>query len=144
MIYVRPFKAEDIKAFKPVEPIGRDLLIIPDLAEAIERSGLAVTGYIDGEIVCCGGVHPTEQKGHGEAWIRLSKKCQQYPIATMRWIKAGMNIVEETYPFEQLNAWVRQDCPMMIKMIGMLGFALTQTKTALGITYGVYSKRIKW
>lgn len=140
MIYVRPFKAEDIKTFKPVEPIDNDLLADPELAEAIEKSGLAVTGYINGKIVCCGGVHPTEQKGQGEAWIRLSETCQKYPIATMRWIKAGLKIAEQTYPFKQLNAIVRRDCPAMIKMVTNLGFRLTQFFTRNDIEYGIWSK----
>lgn len=139
-IYVRPFKAEDIKKFKPIEPIVTDEVM--PIADLIEKSGLAVTGLINGEVVCCGGVHPVN-KEQGEAWLRISRKCRKYKFATLRWIFAGLKIVEETYPFNQLNATVRLDCPKMVKLIETLGFKLVQYAEEKKVKYGIYVKRVK-
>lgn len=143
-VYIRPFKKEDYDAFETIEPIGAVEVQDPEFVQAIEDSGLAVTGIRDGEIVGCGGVHPIEDNDfHGEMWLRLSKSCQDFPIETMRWIKEGMAIIEETYPFKQLNATVKCCFDKSIKMIEYLGFTLTETRKYEGQGWLIYSKRVQ-
>ena len=140
MIYVRPFKASDLSAFEPMEPLAEpdDL----EFAQAIEDSGLAVTGVRDGKIVGCGGVHP-ESDFHGEAWLRLSKDCLNHKTDTMRWIRDGMKIVEESYPFKQLNASIRSCFKVSVRMVERLGFTLTQEQTYKNEKWLIYSKRVQ-
>ena len=141
MIYIRPFEVSDFEAFVPIEPLAKAEIGDPELAQAIEDSCLAVTGIRDGEVVGCGGVHPIEDiPEQGEMWLRLSKTCQQYPLDTLRWLGDGLKIIEETYPFEQLNATVKCCFEKSIRMIEHLGF--TQTEIRDG-EWAIYSKRIK-
>ena len=115
----------------------------PEFAKAIEDSGLAITGIRNGEIAGSGGCHPTEDVTHGELWLRLSKDCQNHKIDTLRWLIAGMKIIEETYPFEQLDASIRCCFERSIKLVEHLGFKKTEEKTHEGQKWAIYSKRIQ-
>ena len=144
MIYIRPFRVSDFEAFVPIEPLAKAEIGDPELAQAIEDSGLAVTGIRDGEVFGCGGVHPIEDiPEQGEMWLRLSKTCQRYPLDTLRWLKDGLKIIEETYPFEQLNATVKCCFEKSIRKIEHLGFQRTQEREIEGQKWFMYSKRVK-
>jgi hypothetical protein len=141
-IYVRPFKKSDLTAFEPIEPLSKTEADDPELTKAIEDSGLAVSGIRNGEIVGCGGVHPVTDF-HGEMWIRLSETCLEHKLETVRWIKEGLKIIEETYPFKQLDAVIQCCFAQSIKMVEYLGFKRTQEITHEGKQWFIYSKRVK-
>jgi hypothetical protein len=142
MIYVRPFKISDFKAFVPIEPFAGPEPVDPEFAQAIEDSGLAVTGIMDGKVIGCGGVHPVNDF-HGELWLRLSTDCLKYKYSFARWLKEGLRIIEEDYPFKQLNATIKCCFETSIKMIEHLGFERTQEVEREGQKWFVYSKRVK-
>jgi len=137
-ILIRPFRASDLAAFTPIEALKLAEIKDPELAKAIEDSGLAVTGIRNGVIVGCGGVHPVDDF-HGEIWLRLSKTCQKYPLGTLRWLKSGLDIIEKTYPFKQLNATIKCGFDKSIKLIEYLGFGATELKDG----WMIFSKRIQ-
>lgn len=139
-IFVRPFKVSDLKAFEPMEHLTEPDGL--DFAQAIEDSGLAVTGVRDGKIVGCGGIHPVDDF-LGEAWLRLSKDCLKHKIDTMRWIRDGMKIVEEVYPFKQLNASIKGCFTIGVRMIERLGFELVEEKMFEGEQWLIYSKKVQ-
>lgn len=141
-IYMRAFKKEDLKAFEPIESLSKDELADPEFAQAVEDSGLAVTAMKDGKPFGCCGVHPVDEV-NGELWLRLSKDCLKHKIGTMRWIKEGLKIVEETYPFSQLNASIKCCFEQSIKMIEYLGFKKTQEVIKDGVKWYIYSKRVQ-
>jgi len=141
-VYIRPFKKSDLGAFEPIEPDTQDKELDPDFAQAIENSGLAVTGLRNGKIFGCGGVHPTSEE-QGEIWLRLSKICLQHKIDTLRWLREGLKIIEETFPFRQLNAVIRRDFKQSIKLAKFLGFQQTETKMYEGKKWSIFSKRVK-
>ena len=142
MVYVRPFKKEDYDAFVPIEPLTEPT--DPEFVQAIEDSGLAVTGIRDGEVVGCGGVHPVEDiPEQGEMWLRLSESCQQYPLDTLRWLREGLKIIEEVYPFKQLNATIRCCFEKSVRMIEYLGFESTREVEHEGQKWLMYSKRVQ-
>lgn len=141
-MYIRPFKASDLSAFTPLEPMAADGLADAKLAKAIEKSELAVTGIRNGQIVGCGGVHPINN-GQGELWLRLSKECLKYRFDTLRWLKSGLKIVEETFPFKQLNVAIQCCFERSIKLVEHLGFHKTETKTYKGKKWVLYSKRVQ-
>ncbi len=143
MIFIRPFKKEDLLAFEPLEPLSVAEIKDEEFAQAIEDSGLAVTGIRDGKVIGCGGAHPILDSTHGEMWLRLSADCMEHKLDTLRWIRDGLKIVEETYPFEQLNAVVQCCFVQAIKMVKYLGFKKTQDITEDGKTWCVFSKRIQ-
>ena len=144
MIFVRPFKASDFKAFIPIEPLAGAQVDDPEFVQAIEDSGLAVTGIRDGEVVGCGGVHPIEDSDEqGEMWLRLSETCKQFPFDTLGWIRDGLKIIEDTYPFKQLNATIRCSFEKSVKMVEYLGFVRTQEIETEGQKWFIYFKRVQ-
>lgn len=141
-VYVRPFKASDLSAFTPIEPMAADGLADVELAKAIEKSELAITGIRNGQIVGCGGVHPINGE-QGELWLRLSEECLKYRFDTLRWLKSGMKIIEETFPFERLHATMQGCYAKGIKLVEYLGFKKGKRIEFEGQEWFVYSKEIK-
>jgi len=141
-IYIRSFKVSDFAEFEPIEPLQKSDVLDPEFAKAIEDSGLAVTGIKDGKVIGCGGTHPIDEF-HGELWLRLSPECMKHKTSTLRWLKAGLKIVEETYPFKQLNATIQECFKVSSRMIEYLGFVSTEIKEIDGRQYLIYSKRVK-
>ena len=139
-VYIRPFQVSDLEAFRPIEPINEEFS--PELAKAIEDSGLAVTGVGDGKIVGCGGVHPLNEE-QGELWFRLSKSCLKHKLDTLRWLRDGLKIIEETFGFRQLNATIKCDFEQSIKLVRYLNFVQTQSLTQDGQKWSIYSKLVK-
>jgi len=143
-VYVRPFKVSDFEAFVPIEPLVESEIKDLEFAQAIEDSGLAITGIRDGEIVGCGGVHPIENDDfNGELWLRLSADCLKHKLDTLRWLKDGLKIIEETYPFGQLNATIRCCFEKSVKLVEYLGFKRIRERKIEGQKWLFYSKRIK-
>ena len=140
-VFVRPFKVSDLSAFEPLEPLSKSEIDDPELAKAIEDSKLAVTGIRNGVIIGCGGVHPVNDI-HGELWLRLSKDCLKHKIDTLLWLKDGLRIIEETYPFKQLDASIKCCFEKSIRMIEYLGFKKTQEVTYDGQQWFIYSKEV--
>ncbi len=138
-IFVRPFVASDLWAFTPMEPLIEVNGL--EFAKTIEDSGLAVTGVRDGKIIGCGGIHPIDDF-FGEAWLRLSKDCLNHKIDTMRWIRDGLKIVEEAYPFKQLNASIRSCFKVNARLVERLGFGLVEEKMYEGEKWLIYSKKV--
>jgi len=140
-IYIREFKKTDLKAFEPIETGVSSY--DNEFAQAIEDSDLAVTGIKNGEIVLCGGVHPTENPEHGELWLRLSRGCQKNKIETIRCLKEGLRIISDVFPFRQLNAIIKCDFAQSIRLIEFLGFSKTQELVFEGQKWSIFSKRVK-
>lgn len=141
-VYVRPFRKSDLAVFVPIEPMGIDELKDPELAQAIEDSNLAVTGIRDGQIVGCGGVHPVNSE-QGELWLRLSEECLEHKIDTGRCLISGLRIIEETFPFRQLNAVIQCSYERGIKLIEHFGFKQVQLREKDGKKYVVYAKLVR-
>jgi len=143
-VYIRPFKVSDLTAFVPLEPMTIEKEMEEGLAEAIEKSSLAVTGIRNGEVIGCGGVHPVlDNPSHGEIWLRLSNDCMKHKIGTLRWIKEGLKVIEETFPFEVLHAVIRCCFKESAKMVEHLGFEQTQEIEHEGQDWLLYQKRIQ-
>ena len=143
MIYTRPFEVSDFAAFEPIEPLRQEEIKDPEFAQAIEDSGLAVTGIRSGEIIGCGGVHPTDNDTVGELWLRLSSDCLTHKIDTLRWLKEGLEIIEEVYPFEQLNATIQRCFGRSLKMIERMGFKRVREVTIDEKKWFIYTKRVR-
>jgi len=135
-IYIRPFRASDLGEFVPIEPMKTDGL--QDIAKEIEDSGLAVSGVRNGKVVGCGGVHPVNDE-QGELWLRLSSDCLEHRLDTLRWLISGMKIIEDAFPFKQLDLAVLKCFDASIRLVEYLGFKKTQIKK----DHFVYSKRVK-
>ncbi len=143
-VYIRPFRVSDFTAFEPIEPLTKAEIGDPELAQAIEDSSLAVTGIRDGKVIGCAGVHPIENDDfNGELWLRLSADCLKHKLDTLRWIRDGLKIVEETFPFGQLNATIKCCFEKSIKMIEYLGFKRTREVECEGQQWVIYSKRVR-
>lgn len=135
-IYVRPFKKEDLAGLITIaEPEEFD----GELAEAIEKSGLAATGERDGKVIMCGGVHPSEDE-HGILWLKLSTDAEKHKIECLRCIKRVVEIFEKTFDFKQYDACVRCGFDKGIRLARLLG--LTHIQIVDG--WNIYSKKTQW
>jgi len=122
-VYIRKFKASDLKAFTPIEPLDDGDVMTEEFVKCIEKSELAVTGIRNGEIVGCGGVHPVlDNPEDGEFWLRLSQDCKKHPYDTIKWLQDGIEIIKKTYPFKFLRATMRGKFKAGIKLVKFLGF----------------------
>jgi hypothetical protein len=135
MILFKEFEKSDL-GFKPIEKEAD--IWSDEFADAVERSKLAVSGTVDGKVVGCGGVHPIDDFS-GELWIRLSDWSLDHKIEIVRWLKAGLEIIEEKFPFKQLNAHVKEGFVESEKIMRFLGF------DAVGLKDGftIFAKRVQ-
>ncbi len=113
----------------------------PKLAKAIEDSMLAVTGIRNGKIVGCGGVHPVTETC-GEVWLRLSQECLGFKIETIRLLKNGLKIMEETYQFKQLTTTAKCCFDKSVNLIERVGFKRIKEVSHEGEQWFLYSKEI--
>jgi RimJ/RimL family protein N-acetyltransferase len=139
-VFIRPFKKEDLEAFEPIEQITSEFS--PEFAQAIEDSGLSVTGIRDGKIIGCGGVQPVNEE-QGEIWLRLSEDCKKHKLDTIRWLRDGFKIIEGTFGFKQINATIKCGFEQSIKLAKLVGFVQTQTRTYEGQKWLIFSKLVK-
>ena len=139
-IFIRPFKKEDLEAFKPIEQITSEFS--PEFVQSIEDSGLSVTGVRDGKVIGCGGVHAVTEE-QGEIWLRLSEDCRKHKLDTIRWLRDGFKIIEETFGFKQINATIKCGFEQSIKLAKFVGFVQTQTRTEDGQKWLLFSKLVK-
>jgi hypothetical protein len=132
MIYFRPYKKGD-ENFETIEPVEG---WSDEFAQAVEDSRLAVTGVWNNQVVGCGGTHPNGEQG--ELWLRLSRWCLDHPVESLRCVIEAVKIIEQTCPFRQLNAVVKNGfCTERI--IRKLGYTDVQLKD----DYTIYAKRIR-
>ena len=143
MIYIRPFKKEDLLAFNPIEPMAKAEIKDMEFAQAIEDSELAVTGIRDSKIVACGGVHPTNNSEYGELWIRLNHDCKNHKIETMQCLRDGLKIIEEISPFKYLGASIRNSFRKSAPFLESFGYVKIEEVDYENEKWLVYRKRIK-
>ena len=137
MIYIRPFKKEDLDGLVTIEQ-GPEMFT-DELKQAIEDSGLAATGTRDGKVVCCAGIHPTSME-YGMLWLRMSEDCKRFRIECARFLKESLKVFEASFGFRQLNAIVKCDFKEGLKLVKFLDFRLRHAQVGDG--YNIYTKRI--
>lgn len=139
MIYIRPFKKEDLDGLDSVEG---DMAVLSafddDSAQVIEESGYAATGIRNGKIVCCGGIHPMSSD-HGMLWMRLGSDCLQYKMESIRFVREALKMFEESFDFKYLESWIRCNFREAIRLIEFLGFRKTRTEES----WNIYSKKVE-
>ena len=87
-------------------------------------------------------MHPIEETEHGEIWLRLSHDCLNHKLDTLRWLKEGLKVIEETFGFKQLNATIRCGFVQSIKLVKYLGFVQTEIREHEGQKFNIYSKLV--
>lgn len=137
-IYLRAFKVNDLSAFDPIEPLTSAEINDREFVQAIEDSGLAVTGIRNGVAIVCGGCHPVDDTT-GEMWLRLSKECIGFKIEMIRFLRDALKVMEEAYPFEILTATVKCSFGISARLVERLGFV----KQAENDGWFTYIKRAK-
>ncbi len=116
---IRPFRAEDMMLIiemgtkeEGIKYYGHGTL--EELAQQTEEDGLSMTGYVNDEIVGCGGIRKLWD-GVGEVWLMLSPKTALYPTKTYECIREGLQKLIDENDFVRLQAW------------GRIGFAKAHT-----------------
>lgn len=108
---VMPFHAEDmlwiiergIKEFG-VKCIPNEQMI--ELAETREVNGQCITGWVEGNIVGCGGID-LMWPGVGEVWMYLSYETDKYPVKAFRVIKKGIKKLIDDNDLQRCQGWCR-------------------------------------
>ncbi len=115
----RKFVAEDMMAIiemgtkeQGIKYYGAGTL--EELAQQTEDDGLSMTGYVNDEIVGCGGIRKLWDNV-GEVFLFLSPKTALYPIRTYECIRDGFQKLIDDNDFVRLQAF------------GRIGFAKAHT-----------------
>lgn len=139
-VFIRPFKKEDLGAVGTIEP---NLVEFSDaMQQSIEDSGLAVTGTVNGVPIACGGVHPIDDF-HGEIWLRLNEWCLRNKKDTLLFLREATQVIENEYPFKQLNVTVKADFKQSVKLVEFLGYERVQEAEHKNQKYYCYAKRVQ-
>ncbi len=122
----RPFKAENMMAIidmgikeDGIKCYGHESL--EELAQQTEEDGLSITGYVNNEIVGCGGIRKMWD-GVGEVWLMLSPQTSLYPIRTYECIKEGLQKLIDDNDLVRLQAWGRVGFAKSHTLFKHLGF----------------------
>ena len=123
---VMPFHAEDmlrimetgIKEFG-IKCVPTEQMI--DHAQTRESNGQCITGWVDGEVVGCGGID-LMWPGVGEVWMFLSYETDKYPVKSFRVIKKGIKKLINDNDLWRCQAWCRESFTQGHTLFKHLGF----------------------
>ncbi len=122
----KPFKAEDMMLIiemgtkeQGIKYYGHGTL--EELAQQTEEDGLSMTGYVNDEIVGCGGIRKLWD-GVGEVWLMLSPNTALYPTKTYECIREGLQKLIDENDFVRLQAWGRIGFTKAHTLFKHLGF----------------------
>ncbi len=123
---VRPFMAKDMLGLiesgtkeNGLKYYGSETL--EELAQQTEDDGLSITGYVNNEIVGCGGIRKLWD-GVGEVWLILSPNVNDYPIRTYECIREGFEQLIAENDFVRLQGWCRKGFVKAHTLFRHLGF----------------------
>ncbi len=127
---LRPFRAEDMVWITQtgIKEYGLQHLSaesVRELAEAREKNGQCITGWVDGEICACGGID-LMWEGVGEVWVMVSPKIDTYPmrhkINAVKIIKDGLDKLIKDNKLWRVQAWGRIGYAKAHTLFRHLGF----------------------
>ena len=127
---IRPFKAEDMIEIieTGIKEFGLDHLSAEDvreLAEAREKNGQCITGWVDDKICACGGID-IMWEGVGEVWIMMSPTVDSYGmrarIDALDIIRDGLDKLIEDNKLWRCQAWGRIGFDRAHTLFKHLGF----------------------
>lgn len=144
---IRPLKAEDmiyviekgVKEFN-LKAQGTDELW--KLARAREKNEMCLTGAVNGEIVACGGID-LMWPGVGEVWLMLTPDVDEYPKATYKIIRDGLNKIIESNNLFRVQAWGRigfDKAHILFKHLGFKPEGIARKYTPDGVDCILYAK----
>ncbi len=132
MIEIKPLKAEDV--FWAIEHGVKEcnIRVIPnqdikDIAAEREASGLCITGWVDGEIVGCGGIDPIH-KGVGSVWLLLTNYIDNHPKEGYMCIKEGFEKLIKDNKLRRIEGYGRVDFLESHILFKHLGFKVEGRK----------------
>ena len=107
----RPFVAEDMAIILEEGTKEQGLKYygagtLEELAQQTENDGLSITGFVNDEIVGCGGIRKLWD-GVGEVFLLLSPKTVRYPMRTYECIRDGLQKLINENDFVRLQGWCR-------------------------------------
>ena len=143
---IRPFRAEDMMTIinegtkeQGIKYYGHGTL--EELAQQTEEDGLSMTGYVNDEIVGCGGIRKLWD-GVGEVWLMLSPKTALYPTKTYECIREGLQKLIDENDFVRLQAWGRigfAKAHTLFKHLGFKAEGIARKYTPDGVDCILYS-----
>jgi len=104
----------------------------------IKDMGIYLTATEDDVPLGCGGIVMTGA-AEGEVWLRLSWQICESPVTLMRILRAGFEIVKESFGISRLTARVQNGFGAGERMVKRFGFQDTnETMTIFDTKYRIY------
>lgn len=116
---IRRFVPADIEllTLQPAQSYLRPLIAGTGYGEALAQ-GDAFTGVVDGRVVACGGIYPTNAGKTGHCWMMISEDAGRHFIAVHRAVVRAI----EVCTMQRLEATVDCDFTEGHIWLDMLGF----------------------
>lgn len=98
--------------------------LVPEWVEkayAYEKSGPCYTGFVDGEVIACAGVHLL-WPGCGEAWAVVTPKVYDNPLFFHRAVKNLLQHIINKHKLYRVQATVLDGFARGMKWLEVLGF----------------------
>lgn len=117
---IRPFKRDDWYVDKPLEIVEMNVDV-----ETLEKRSIAVSVHDDRGCAGCGGIILWEDD-EAEAWLRLSERIVERPIALLRAIKESHYIIKKVHK-GSIFCWVDDSWPEAQRLVAWFGGKRTDT-----------------
>jgi hypothetical protein len=123
---VFPFYAEDMLWIIEDGIKESGLKCIPteqmkEIAQARQENGQCVTGWVNGQIVGCGGID-LMWPGVGEVWMLLSYEVDRYPVRAYEVIRDGLGKLIDDNNLQRCQGWCRKGFAKAHTLFRHLGF----------------------
>ena len=122
---IRPFCVEDgvvlQGALRPQEGGARTQDAYRDYLRSFSHRGPAVTGWVNGKPVACGGIC-LQWDGVGEAWILCGKDVEKIPVTAIRQIVKHLELFTRDLGLWRVQATVCAEWEMARRFVERLGF----------------------
>jgi hypothetical protein len=123
-LQIVPFRPEHLAE---IEPRAHDVRLTQDLPDILERipayaaAGPAVTAFLNGTALCCGGV-AMYWNGVGKGWLYTSTEVDRHRIAFHRGARGWIEQVVRAWGLRRLEVDVPVWNQMSCRWIERLGF----------------------
>jgi hypothetical protein len=89
------------------------------------KNGVNFTMVENGKVICCGGVVYVDEN-NAESWIRLSTRAAQKPLAILKTVKVGFDMITRSLGAINVSSHVLEGFEAGERLAEYLGFKKTE------------------
>lgn len=118
----------------------RALLSMGEYVQELHRKSIAVTGIVDGRIICCGGIVPYAN-GNSDIWLIPSIHVDKVKFNFVRELRGWLFGMRESLALNRMQSFCIED-ELHTRWMRFLGFEKegVMRKYNNGLDYGVWGK----